>query len=182
MPFKFEKLSIPDVIFIEAKKFEDQRGFFAELYHDGSFGDAQISGQIKQINFSKSQKGVLRGLHYQLNPFAQGKIIRVVSGRIFDVAADIRKNSATFGKWVGAELSSDKINMLYIPKGFAHGFEVLSETAEFEYFCTEIYSPRHERGIIYDDPDINVKWNTKNPIVSDKDLKNVFLKDAELNF
>jgi dTDP-4-dehydrorhamnose 3,5-epimerase len=182
MPFKFEKLSIPDVIFIEAKKFEDQRGFFAELYHGGAFGQAQITEPIKQINFSKSQKDVLRGLHYQLNPFAQGKIIRVVSGRIFDVAVDIRRSSPTFGKWVGAELSSDKFNMLYIPKGFAHGFEVMSESAEFEYFCTEVYSPQSERGIIYNDPDINIKWNTKNPIVSDKDLKNQTLKNSEINF
>ena len=182
MPFKFEKLSIPDVIFIEAKKFEDQRGFFAELYHGASFCDAHITEPIKQINISKSKKGVLRGLHYQLNPFAQGKIIRAVSGRIFDVAVDIRKNSLSFGKWVGVELDSDKFNMLYIPKGFAHGFETLSESAEFEYFCTEIYSPQNERGIIYNDPDININWNTKKPIVSDKDLKNSFLKEAEINF
>jgi len=182
MPFKFEKLSIPDVIFIEAKKFEDQRGFFAELYHCGPFGAAQINEPIKQINFSKSQKGVLRGLHYQLNPFAQGKIVRVVSGKIFDVAVDIRKDSATYGKWVGVELSSDSFNMLYIPKGFAHGFEVLSENAEFEYFCTEIYSQPHERGIIYNDPDINIKWKTENPIISEKDLKNPPLKTAEINF
>ncbi|MDR2191730.1 MAG: dTDP-4-dehydrorhamnose 3,5-epimerase [Endomicrobium sp.] len=182
MPFKFQKLNIADVILIEAKKFEDQRGFFAELYHRGSFSETQINSPIKQINFSKSQKGVLRGLHYQLNPFAQGKIIRAVSGRIFDVAVDIRKNSDTFGKWVGVELSSEKFEMIYIPQGFAHGFEVLSETAEFEYFCTEFYSPQSERGILYNDPDIDIKWNTKNPIISEKDLRNPPLKAAEINF
>ncbi len=182
MAFTFKKLSIPDVLLIESEKFGDSRGFFSELYKEKSFADAGIKKTIKQINFSKSVKGVIRGLHYQLNPCAQGKIIRAVKGSIFDVAVDIRKNSPFFGQWVGVELDSEKINMVYIPEGFAHGFEVLSNEAEFEYFCTDLYSPAHERGIVYNDPDIKIVWNTKNPVVSEKDLRHPILKEAEYNF
>ncbi|MCL2485744.1 MAG: dTDP-4-dehydrorhamnose 3,5-epimerase [Endomicrobia bacterium] len=182
MTFKFTKLAIPDVILIESKKFEDSRGFFSELYHIDKFAEGGIDKPIKQINLSKSSKGVLRGLHYQLNPFAQGKIVRVISGSIFDVAVDIRKNSQHYGKWVGVNLNSENLNMLYIPEGFAHGFEVLSETVEFEYLCTNVYSPQHDRGIRYDDPFLNISWTTKDPILSEKDLKHPFLKDAETNF
>ncbi|MDR1952104.1 MAG: dTDP-4-dehydrorhamnose 3,5-epimerase [Elusimicrobiota bacterium] len=170
MPFEFEKLEIPDVILIKAKKFEDSRGFFAELYKEDVFSQAGIA-PIKQINFSKSSKGVLRGLHFQLNPYAQGKIVRVVSGKIFDVAVDLRKNSKTFGQWVGVCLEREVFNMLYVPEGFAHGFEVLSDIVEFEYLCTQVYAPKYESGIIYNDPSLNIAWNTKNPILSDKDLK-----------
>ncbi len=182
MPFKFERLSIPDVFHIQPKKFEDPRGFFAELFKDKDFAEAGINKQIKQINLSQSTKGVIRGLHYQLSPFAQGKIVRAVAGKIFDVAVDIRKNSPTFGKWVGIILDSEQFNMAYIPEGFAHGFEVLSETAQFEYFCTEVYSPQHERGIIYNDPSINISWHTKEPVVSEKDMAYPVLKEAENNF
>lgn len=184
MPFNFEKLSIPGVVLIKPKAFEDSRGFFAELYHQKSFEEIGLKKGIKQINFSKSSKGVLRGLHYQLSPFAQGKIVRVVSGKIYDVAVDIRKNSAAFGKWVGVTLEAgkDANSMLYIPEGFAHGFEVLSETAEFEYFCTEIYSPEHERGIIYNDKRLNIKWNSENPVLSQKDLAFPAFEKAEMNF
>ncbi|MCL2335388.1 MAG: dTDP-4-dehydrorhamnose 3,5-epimerase [Endomicrobia bacterium] len=182
MPFEFEKLSIPEAVHIKPKRFEDSRGFFSELYHIKAFEQAGIKSQIVQINFSKSSKGVLRGLHYQLAPYAQGKIVRVAKGEIFDVAVDLRKNSQTFGKWVGVNLSSEKYNMLYIPEGFAHGFEVLSETAEFEYFCTAVYAPEHERGIIYNDAFLNISWNTKNPSVSEKDSKFPPFKEAEYNF
>ncbi|MCL1972010.1 MAG: dTDP-4-dehydrorhamnose 3,5-epimerase [Endomicrobia bacterium] len=182
MPFTFKKLDIPDVIVIEPKKFEDERGFFSELFQELSFKEGGIDRQIKQINISKSSKGVLRGLHYQLNPYSQGKIIRVVSGKIFDVAVDIRKNSQYFGKWVGVELDSKNLNMVFIPEGFAHGFEVLSETAEFEYFCTSVYNSKYERGILYSDPDLNIKWNTKEPVVSQKDSIFPLFKDAEYNF
>lgn len=182
MPFSFRKLEIPDVIAIEPKKFEDERGFFSELFQENAFKDAGISRQIKQINLSKSSKGVLRGLHYQLNPYAQGKFIRAVSGKIFDVAVDLRKDSPYFGKWVGIELDSQNLNMVFIPEGFAHGFEVLSETAEFEYFCTEIYNPEQERGIVYNDPDINIAWKTEKPIVSEKDAVYPLFKNAEYNF
>jgi dTDP-4-dehydrorhamnose 3,5-epimerase len=182
MPFNFHKLDIPDVIAVEPRKFEDSRGFFSELFHAVSFKEGGIDKQIKQINLSKSSKGVLRGLHYQLNPYAQGKIIRAVSGKIFDVAVDLRKNSAYFGKWVGINLDSEKLNMVFIPEGFAHGFEVLSETAEFEYFCTELYNPEHERGILYNDPFLNISWHTKSPEVSKKDAEYPLFRDAEYNF
>ena len=182
MPFTFRKLDIPDVIAIEPKKFEDERGFFSELFHELSFKEGGIDRQIKQINISKSSKGVLRGLHYQLHPHAQGKIIRVISGKIFDVSVDIRKNSPYFGKWAGIELDSKNLNMVFIPEGFAHGFEVLSETAEFEYFCTSFYNQKYERGILYSDPVLNIKWNTKNPIVSEKDASFPLLEKAEYNF
>ena len=182
MPFTFKKLDIPDVVVIEPKKFKDERGFFSELFQELSFKEGGIDRQIKQINLSKSSKGVLRGLHYQLNPHSQGKIIRVISGKIFDVAVDIRKNSQYFGKWVGVELDSKNLNMVFIPEGFAHGFEVLSETSEFEYFCTSVYNPKYERGILYSDPDLNIKWNTEEPVVSQKDAIFPLFKDAEYNF
>ena len=171
MPFEFERLNIEDVRIIKAKKFEDPRGFFAELYKDEDFAQAGIKMIIRQISFSKSQKGVLRGLHFQLNPFAQAKIVRVISGEVFDVAVDLRKSSKTFGHWTGANLKSGDFNMLCIPEGFAHGFEVLSETVEFEYLCSQVYAPKYERGLIYNDPSLNIGWKTKNPIVSEKDLK-----------
>lgn len=182
MPFKFEKLSIPDVLLIKPRKYEDSRGFFSELYKEEPFRDAGISKSIKQINFSQSSRGVIRGLHYQLAPFAQGKIVRVTSGEIFDVAVDIRKNSPYFGKWVKIKLSSEEFSMIYIPEGFAHGFEVVSETACFEYICTEVYTPEAERGIIYNDSDLNITWSTASPVVSEKDLKHPAFKDADLNF
>ncbi|MDR1696280.1 MAG: dTDP-4-dehydrorhamnose 3,5-epimerase [Endomicrobium sp.] len=182
MAFKFTKLSIPEVVLIESEKYEDSRGFFAELYQENKFKEFGIDKPVKQINLSKSSKGVLRGLHYQLNPFAQGKIVRVVAGSIFDVAVDLRKGSRFFGKWAGVNLKSENLSMLYIPEGFAHGFEVLSDTAEFEYLCTQTYSPQHERGIRYDDPSLNISWSSKTPVISEKDLKHPFLKDAEINF
>jgi dTDP-4-dehydrorhamnose 3,5-epimerase len=182
MPFEFKKLALDGVILINARKFEDSRGFFSELYHCDSFAGASISKSVKQINFSKSSKGVLRGLHYQLKPFAQGKIIRAVSGEIFDVAVDIRRNSPTYGKWVGVALKAGDFNMVYIPEGFAHGFEVLSDEAEFEYFCTEVYSPQFERGIIYNDPKLDISWKSENPSVSEKDMRHPSLEFAENNF
>lgn len=182
MPFKTTKLPLPDALLLESVKFEDSRGFFAEIYQSVSFKQFGISKEIKQINMSKSKKGVIRGLHYQLNPNPQGKIVRAVAGEIFDVIVDLRKNSDTFGKWYGVILNSSEVKMLYVPEGFAHGFEVLSESAEIEYLCSSIYSPENERGIIYNDADLNIKWSTKNPIVSDKDLKNLPFKNAEINF
>jgi dTDP-4-dehydrorhamnose 3,5-epimerase len=170
MPFAFEKLKIDGLTLIKAATYADSRGFFAELYKESDFAKIGVSS-IKQINFSKSSKGVLRGIHYQLNPYAQGKIVRVVSGKIFDVAVDLRKESKTFGQWEGVLLDGEKFNMFYIPEGFAHGFEVLSDIVEFEYFCTQIYAPQHERGLLYNDPSLNIAWNTKNPTLSDKDLK-----------
>lgn len=182
MPFEFKRLEIEDIILINSKKFEDQRGYFLELYREDDFLSVGIKKPIKQINLSKSSKGVIRGLHYQIKPCAQDKIVRVVSGSVFDVAVDIRKDSKTFGKWVGVNLSAESYNMLYIPEGFAHGFEVLSESAEFEYLCTGIYSKDHDRGIKFDDPFLNIPWTTKDPIVSEKDLHHPIFKEADYNF
>jgi dTDP-4-dehydrorhamnose 3,5-epimerase len=182
MPFEFRKLDIPDVLLITPKVFEDKRGFFVESYKFSEFDLNGIKERFVQDNHSKSTKGVLRGLHYQKNPKSQGKLLRCISGEIFDVAVDIRKNSPSFGKWVGEMLSAENKKMLYIPAGFAHGFLVLSETAELLYKATDEYSPENDRGIIWNDPEICVKWNIDNPIISEKDQILPLLKDADINF
>lgn len=182
MPFTFQKLSIPEVVLIVPKIFEDDRGFFVETYKYSEFAANGIPKRFVQDNHSKSSRGVLRGLHYQKNPKAQGKLVRCINGEVFDVAVDIRKGSPTFGKWVGEILSSENKRMLYIPAGFAHGFLVLSETAELFYKSTEEYSPENDRGILWNDPEIGINWGIQNPIVSDKDKKQPLLKDADINF
>ncbi len=182
MPFKFTLLEIPEVILIQAKKFGDDRGFFIETYKHTDFAHAGITGPFVQDNHSRSVKGVLRGLHYQKNPHAQAKLVRCLQGRIFDVAVDIRKGSATYGRWVGAELSGDNTLMLYVPKGFAHGFLVLSESAEVLYKCTEEYAPEDDRGIRWDDPAIDIHWPIAIPLLSEKDKTHPLLKDADNNF
>lgn len=182
MAFHFSPLSIPDVIKIETDIHKDQRGHFAEVFKRSDFVAQGLPGDFVQFNHSKSVKNVLRGLHYQLNPKAQGKLVSVTSGEIVDVAVDIRKNSPTYGKWVSATLSSKSKNMLYIPAGFAHGFCVTSETAEMLYFCTELYSPEHERGIIWNDPTLNIAWPTNEPITAEKDAAFPSLAEAENNF
>ena len=135
-----------------------------------------------QDNHSKSTYGVLRGLHYQKNPKAQGKLVRCIKGKILDVAVDIRKGSPTFGKWVSAILSEENKHMLYVPVGFAHGFAVLSEEAEVLYKTTDEYSPEHDRGILWNDPEIGIDWQVENPIISEKDKNLPLLKDADINF
>jgi dTDP-4-dehydrorhamnose 3,5-epimerase len=182
MPFAFKNLLIPEIILVEMKVFADDRGFFMETYKHSEFANHGIKEYFVQDNHSRSSKNVLRGLHYQKNPKAQGKLVRCIAGRIFDVAVDIRKGSPTYGKWVGAELSSENNYMLYIPPGFAHGFVVLSDFAEILYKCTEEYSAENDRGIIWNDPDIKIKWPTESPILSEKDQKNPLLKDADNNF
>lgn len=182
MPFSFKNLLIPEIILIEPKVFVDERGFFMEIYKRSDFVNHGIKEYFVQDNYSRSSKNVLRGLHYQKNPKAQGKLVKCISGRIFDVAVDIRKNSSTYGKWVSADLSSENNCMLYIPQGFAHGFVVLSDYAEILYKCTEEYSVENDRGIIWNDPDIKIKWPIENPILSEKDQKNPLLKDADNNF
>ncbi|MGE4385318.1 MAG: dTDP-4-dehydrorhamnose 3,5-epimerase [Endomicrobiaceae bacterium] len=182
MPFKFNRLAIKDVIQIESVKFKDERGFFEETFKIPDFKNAGINLNVKQINFSHSSKGVLRGMHYQLEPFVQAKLVRVISGAIFDVAVDLRIGSQTFGKWVGAILTPNDKNMLFIPEGFAHGFEVLSDTVDFEYYCSDIYAPEYERGIIYNDSFLNIKWHTENPLVSSKDSVYPAFDLAEHNF
>lgn len=178
MPFEFKKLDIEDVVLVTPKVFGDERGFFLESYQKSIFQDNGIDVEFVQDNHSKSTRGVLRGLHYQTPPKAQAKLVRCTRGEIFDVAVDIRKNSSTFGKWVGELLSEDNKNMLYIPAGFAHGFVVLSEEAELLYKASNEYSPQNDRGIRWNDSDINVKWDINfEPIVSEKDFKQPALKE-----
>lgn len=182
MAFKFHRLTIPDVVYVEPAVYRDERGFFVELYKNADFARNGVPQGFAQVNQSKSQKDVLRGLHYQLSPFAQGKLITVLSGEIFDVAVDIRRGSPHYGKWISVKLNADTKNMLYVPPGFAHGFCVLSETVEIIYFCTAIYCPEQERGIIWNDPSLAVDWPVKNPILSKKDQANKLFGEAENNF
>lgn len=180
MPFEFKKLEIEEVILVTPKVFKDDRGFFLESYQKTTFQNNGIDVEFNQDNHSKSTKGVLRGLHYQTNPKAQAKLVRCSKGKIFDVAVDIRKNSKTFGKWVGEVLSEENKNMLFIPEGFAHGFIVLSDEAELLYKASNEYSPSNDRGIKWDDPDINVEWGIDfEPIISEKDAKQPYLKDVQ---
>lgn len=182
MSFSFKKLAIPEVILIEPKVYADARGFFVETYKHSEFAAAGITEQFVQDNHSYSVKNVLRGLHYQKSPKAQGKLVRCVKGVIWDVAVDIRKGSKTYGKWVSAELSEKNNLMLYLPVGFAHGFVVMSETADVAYKCTEEYSPENDRGIIWNDPDIAIAWPVNNPIISDKDKQHHLLRLADAKF
>jgi len=182
MPFVFKKMKIPEIILVSPKVFGDERGFFMETYKKSDFETNGISENFVQDNHSKSAKGVLRGLHYQKNPFAQGKLVRCVQGEIFDVGVDIRQGSPTFGKWAGVKLSAENAKMLYIPAGFAHGFVVLSETAEVMYKTTAEYRPELDRGIIWNDPEINIDWMIENPDLSEKDREQPLLKNADINF
>lgn len=178
MSIEYKKLDIPDLILIEPKVFEDERGFFLEKYKQSDFEELGIP-LFKQDNMSYSKKGVVRGLHYQLPPYEQGKLVSVLKGTVWDVAVDVRKSSKTFGKWIGVELSGENKQSFYIPPGFAHGFAVLSEEAYFSYKCTNEYASASERGIRFDDKDLDIDWKVKNPLVSDKDLKWPGLKDVE---
>ena len=175
---KVTPLSIPDVILIEPQVFGDERGFFYESFNQNKFEEA-IGRKINfvQDNHSKSVKGVLRGLHYQLTPKAQGKLVRVIQGEVFDVAVDIRKSSPTFGKWAGEILSSDNKKQMWIPEGFAHGFLTLSDVSEFLYKTTDFYSKNHEQAIIWNDPNINIAWPLEQVFLSNKDSKALFLRD-----
>lgn len=183
MPFDFNKTEIEDVILVIPKVFEDNRGFFLEAYKKSDFTNNGISADFNQDNHSKSSFGVLRGLHYQSRPKMQAKLVRCVRGKIFDVAVDIRKNSKTFGKWCGAILSEENKHALYIPEGFAHGFLTLSDTAELLYKATGEYSPQNDKGILWNDPDINIDWKkfglNFEPVLSDKDKNQPRLKDVK---
>ena len=169
---------------IEPKVFEDARGYFFESYQEEKLRQQGVNVRFVQDNQSKSSYGVIRGLHYQLNPNAQTKLVRVLEGAIYDVAVDVRKGSPTFGKWFGVELSSDNKKQLYVPQGFAHGFSVLSETAIVLYKCDELYSPQSEGGILYNDPDLGIDWKVdpSKANLSGKDLLLPTLKNANLNF
>lgn len=173
MSMKATKLAIPDVVLLEPRVFGDDRGFFYESYNRQAFHDATgVGPDFVQDNHSRSARGVLRGLHYQLPPKAQGKLVRVVAGEVFDVAVDIRKGSPTFGQWVGEVLSAENKRQMWVPPGFAHGFLTLSEIAEFLYKTTDYYSPEHERCVRWDDPEIAVSWPlTQSPVLSRKDMQ-----------
>ena len=180
MPFEFEKLKLDGLVLVKPRVFQDARGFFIESYKKKDFAQAGIPEEFVQDNHSKSTKGVLRGLHYQRGAAAQGKLLRCISGAILDVGVDIRRGSPTFGQWDAAELSSLNAHMLYLPPGFAHGFLVLSETAEIIYKCTTEYSPGDEGGIAWNDPAIGVDWTVSFPVLSPRDSELPCLKDAEL--
>jgi len=178
---KVMQTAIPDVLMLEPRVLHDGRGFFMETYNARTFREATgLDTHFVQDNHSHSVRGVLRGLHYQLHQ-PQGKLVRVVRGRVFDVAVDIRKSSATFGQWVGVELSEENHLQIWIPAGFAHGFLVLSESADVLYKTTDFYAPEHERCIAWDDPDIHIQWPDVGQIkLSDKDRAGIALGQADL--
>ena len=177
--FDFIKTEIKDLYIVEQKVFCDERGYFMETYKKNDFDEAGLVYNFVQDNQSSSRKGVLRGLHFQKN-YPQAKLVRVLSGEVFDVAVDLRKNSETYGKWVGALLSAENKKQFMIPRGFAHGFLVVSDYAEFAYKCDEVYHPDDEGGIIYDDPEIGIKWpKVGELILSEKDKKHPLLKDIK---
>jgi len=180
MDVNIKQLEIPGVFLIEPVSFEDNRGYFLETFHQKKYKAAGIDQAFVQDNHSHSTQNVLRGLHYQLK-HPQGKLIYAVTGTIFDVAVDIRKNSSTFGQWAGATLSAENKRQIYIPKGFAHGFVVLSESADVIYKCTDLYAPGDEYGILWSDPEIGIDWPVENPILSQKDLENPGLKEISEN-
>ena len=180
--FKFNKTNIEGVYVIEPKVFGDNRGYFMETYNKINFEKAGLDYNFVQDNQSKSKKGVLRGLHFQTKHL-QAKLVRVVSGEVFDVAVDLRKGSKTYGKWTGVVLSGENKKMFMIPKGFAHGFVVLSETAEFTYKCDEFYHPEDEGGIMWNDPEINIKWPFEGEVLlSEKDQHRLPLSQAKIEF
>jgi dTDP-4-dehydrorhamnose 3,5-epimerase len=177
---EIETFDIDGVVLVKPKVFRDHRGFFLETYHRENYVAAGITCAFVQDNHSKSVRGTLRGLHYQVNK-VQAKLVRAVRGRIFDVAVDIRPESPTFGRWVGAELTEVNHHQLFVPEGFAHGFQVLSETAEITYKCSDFYSPTDERGILWSDPDLAVLWpGDVTPILSDRDKGNPLFRDMRL--
>ncbi len=182
MPFQFTRLAIPEVLLVEPRVLSDTRGWFAETYKASEFARAGITLPFTQDNHSRSSRGVLRGLHYQKSPRAQGKLIRVVVGEVFDVAVDIRRSSATFGRWVSATLSAANPRMVYVPPGFAHGFCVLSDAAEIYYKTTAEYAPDFERGVAWNDPELRIPWPIADPVVSSRDAGLPSLRNADNDF
>lgn len=176
------KTEIDGLLIIKPKVFGDARGYFFESYNKDSFTDAGIDIEFVQDNISKSKKNTIRGLHYQIGERAQGKLCKVIYGKVLDVAVDLRFGSPTYGKHFSFELSEDNHAQIWIPKGFAHGFSVLSDEAIFSYKCTALYSKDDERAIIFNDPDLNIDWKVKDPIVSEKDFKAPFFKNIAKEF
>ena len=182
MSFKFERTEIEGVYIIEPQKFGDHRGYFMETYNESEFNKAGLNYKFVQDNQSKSKAGVLRGLHFQ-KTHPQAKLVRVLEGEVFDVAVDLRKNSKTYGKWVGVILSAENNKQFMIPRGFAHGFLVLSETATFAYKCDDFYHPEDEGGIMRNDETVNIVWpEVKEILLSEKDTKHPSLKDSKVEF
>ncbi len=179
---KIIKTKLKEIFIIEPDIFYDKRGYFFESYNEEKYKEIGINEIFVQDNQSFSLKSVIRGLHYQVGENAQGKLIRVLSGKILDVAVDIRFGSPTFGKYVSAKLSAENNHQIWLPKGFAHGFAVISEIATISYKCTKPYSKADERGIIFNDPDLAIDWKIKNPIVSDKDKKQSKFKEIQRDF
>jgi dTDP-4-dehydrorhamnose 3,5-epimerase len=181
---KITETGFKGLIVLKPKIFKDERGYFFESYNQADLEKEGITFTPVQDNESKSSKGVIRGLHYQLMPFAQAKLIRVIEGKIFDVALDLRKNSRTFGKWFGIDLDSETKDLVLIPKGFAHGFSVLSDTAIIQYKCDNVYNSEYERGIFLNDPQLDINWKTGSTaqVISGKDMKQPLFRDAEYNF
>lgn len=181
---KIIETPIPGLLVIEPSVFADERGYFFESYNETKFTKAGLISEFVQDNESKSQRGVIRGLHYQLAPYSQTKLIRVVHGTVYDVVVDLREGSPTFGQWFGLEVSASNKSQLYIPKGFAHGFSVLSEYAIFSYKCDALYNPAADRGIRFDDPALNIDWKLPldEALISGKDLLHPSFADAEINF
>ena len=182
MPFRFKRLEIPEVILIETRVFDDDRGFFLETYKSSDFHAGGITDVFVQDNSSHSIRGTLRGLHYQNHPCGQAKVIRAVRGEIFDVAVDIRKGSPTYGRWVSVNLSAKDSRMLYVPVGFAHGFYVVSDEADIVYKTSAEYCPEADGGILWSDPELNICWPTRSPTVSPKDAFLPLLRDTDHNF
>lgn len=181
---KIVETGFKDLVVIKPVIHADARGYFFESYNQAELNQLGVKFNPVQDNESKSSKGVIRGLHYQLKPFAQAKLIRVVEGKIFDVALDLRKDSLTFGKWFGIDLDSESKHQVFIPAGFAHGFSVLSETAIIQYKCDNLYNPAYERGIQLNDPSLDINWKLGSiiPVISAKDTKHPLFKDAEYKF
>ncbi len=179
MPFTFKQLNLSGVYLIDSKKFADFRGEFLEMFKASEFITAGMNVEFKQDNFSKSQKGVLRGLHFQLPPKAQGKLVRAVQGKIFDVAVDMRKSSPTFKQWLSVELSAENALALYVPPGFAHGFLSLTDDTLVLYKTTEEYAADLERGVRWNDPELAIAWPLPKPLLAERDAKFPLLKDAE---
>ena len=182
MPFRFTRTEIPGVQIVEPRVFADDRGYFMETYKRSEFAEHGIAEAFLQGNHSMSTKGTLRGLHYQNHPKAQGKLVRALSGEIYDVVVDIRQGAPTFGKWLGVTLSSENKKMLYVPIGFAHGFCVVSDEAEIAYMATEEYAPECEAGICWNDPQLKIGWPIDKPQLSGRDRNWPGLADADSNF
>ena len=179
---KIIKTKIAGLVLVQPDVFTDERGYFFESFQKNKFMDLGIDADFVQDNESMSMKGVLRGLHFQVPPYAQGKLVRVVSGSVLDVAVDLRKSSGTYGKWESVVLSAENKLMLWIPEGFAHGFLVLEDHTIFQYKCTNYYNRESERGIIWNDSDLKIDWGHSNPLVSEKDLKGLLFRDFNSPF